>query len=169
MKLTKSVMYLIMIVTIASCSGGGGGGSSSGGGTINCDSVPQISYVMTPTSVKNGQQVKEQISWCDADGDITTVYIKVKYGAAVVQDSYPASNFGVTGTSGSKGNMGTWNSGNAVGTFETSVWVVDAKGNSSNVVTFNVTITAMTSQGKIENKLGSGSLFINRAINTVAR
>jgi hypothetical protein len=167
MKLARILISLFFIISFMSCGGGGGGGSSSGGGTINCDSVPQISYSMHPTTIKNGQQVKEQISWCDADGDITTLYIKVKYGTVVVQDSNTASNFGITGTTGSKENTGTWSSGNAVGTFETSVWVVDAKGNSSNVVTFYVTVTAMTSQGKIENKLGSGSLIINRAINKI--
>jgi len=167
MKPLKILFLFVIIIPFVSC--GGGGGSSSGSGTIGCGSVPQFSYSPETTSVKNGMQVKERFSWCDADGDIKTLYLKVKFEGVEIVSPSPASNYGITGTSGSREVTETWNSGKAVGTFETSIWVVDAKGNSSNVTTFNMTVTAKDQYETKNIKSAFGTSILNKVMTTVDR
>lgn len=121
----------------------GGGDSNNGGGSSpNCsqNGIPQISYSVSKSSIKVGDQFTATYYWCDSDGDIKTVYGRVTALNQDITESRSASEFGITGTSGTNTVQRTFDYPVPPGQYQLSAWVIDGKGNKSNTVTLNVTV-----------------------------
>jgi hypothetical protein len=142
MKSAKILISLLFILFIISCGGGGGGSSSGGGGSLSCESngVPKFSISSDSTAMV-GQPFTETYSWCDSDGDITEVWAKVTYKGATTQGKFNASDMRIIGASGTQQNRYTWTL-NATGDYYMEWWAKDAKGNTSNIVPLQVTVSA---------------------------
>lgn len=134
----KKGIYCILlgalVLSLACC-----GGSSSGGGT---SSVPQISLSWENTTHRRGDVVYGTLSWSDSDGDIATVYVEEYYASRRWDFSYPASKFGINGTSGSRRIYYVSNPSASPGIHVMKFYVRDAKGQQSNIVETNVTVQA---------------------------
>jgi hypothetical protein len=147
------------------CGGGGGsssgsGSSSSTGSSLSCENngIPKFSVTFDSTA-KAGQLFNETYTWCDSDGDITELWGKGTFRGVSTTQKFNAAEFGITGTSGTQQNRYTWGNLNGTGDFFIDSWVVDAKGNKSNVVSSRVTITAKeVGQYKIASPGGEGFL-----------
>jgi hypothetical protein len=158
MKPVKTFFSLVFMVMIVSCGGGGGGGSSSGGGSnLSCENngLPKFSISADGTATV-GQQFTETYSWCDSDGDITEVWTRVTYRGVTTSGKFTPAEMGISDTSGTRQNKYNWTA-STTGDFFMDWWVKDAKGNTSNVVSLKVTVTAKeTGQPKVSPSLGGG-------------
>ena len=153
-----SLFLMFILIFSLSC----GSGSSSGGGSSS--GVPQFSFNMEPKSVRTGQPVTLYYSWNDSDGDIRTFYMQVRAGSATATESSSAASIGITGISGSQQRAGIWSGGTVPGTYQISCWVVDAKGQTSNIVVMNLTVLGKEKEGFTDSYSPNISIIIKDLI-----
>lgn len=164
MRTLKMYLSLTLTMLIVSCGGGGGGGSSSGGGsTLSCENngIPKFTIAGDSTA-KAGQPYTETYSWCDSDADITELWFKITGKAGTVQSKASAADYKITGASGTQQNTYNWPSG-ALGDFSIDFWVKDAKGNTSNVTTVKVAVSAKE-QGQLKTYPSFGGGIIDNVL-----
>jgi len=72
MNTSNKVIFVLGLLTVASCGGGGGGGSDSGGGYTNTNGAPTITNTTTSFSVVENQTSAFTITATDPDQDSIT-------------------------------------------------------------------------------------------------
>lgn len=143
--------YLILSVLIFSLltlSCGGGGGSSSNGGSssevaIRNDGIPSISVSLNSNEVKRGETTYGKITWYDSDADINQLVMENWYGPSMTRKSTSASSIGIRGVSGSADFRISSGGSSSIGMHTGKFYVIDDKGNRSNVISHSVHISAM--------------------------
>ena len=162
MRTLKMCFPLAVAMLILGC--GGGGGSSSGGGpSLSCENngVPKFAIAGDSTA-KAGQPFTEIYSWCDSDADITELWFKATSRGQTVQSKVNAADYKIAGPSGTQQNTYNWPSGPA-GDFLLEFWLKDAKGNTSNVSSVKVTVSAKE-QGQLKTYPSYGGGIIEKAL-----
>jgi hypothetical protein len=141
MKTTRMGILAAMGLLFLTCCGTGDSNNGGGGAPVcSQNGVPQISYSVSTTSLRRGDQFTATYYWCDSDGDIQTVYGQVTALNQDLTESAPASDFGISGTSGLNTVQRTFNYTVPPGRYQLSAWVTDRRGNRSNTVTLSVTV-----------------------------
>jgi len=145
MKPLKILFLLVFLIIIVSCGGGGSGGGSSSGGGSQDPGAPKITFNIDQTNIKRGSTVGATFSWEDSDGDIQTIYNRQKYssGGSETTKTYNAKDMRVVGVSGTTRIMLATISSAAPGKWDNDIWVVDAKGLTSNTVSFSINLEVM--------------------------
>jgi hypothetical protein len=141
MKKSLFPLVLFLLLFSFSCSGGGGGGSSNSGGgsALSCgnNGVPIFS-MSADREARVDLQFTEKYSWCDSDSDITEFWYKSTFRGVVTTNKFNATDYGITGSTGTQENKYTWTSSSS-GDYFIDFWVRDAKGNVSNTVSIIIT------------------------------
>lgn len=129
----KYIQLLLLGLLIPAMSGCGGG-SSSGGGGERYD--PEIA--MSASCLFVGCDYT--FSWKDSHGDISTVFQRFRHPSSGFTKTYSwrAANKRISGKSGTLHDRFSSNAGVPYipGHWIMEIWVVDAQGNRSNVITF---------------------------------
>jgi hypothetical protein len=131
----RFLLILWGFLFLVSC--GGGGGSSSGGGATD----PSLTLLNVTASVPVGQSARVEFRYNDSEGNITTVYIREQFNTKDVTSNFSAGDFMISGTSGNTYFTISYPTVASLGQHAYEVWVIDAKGNRSNTLTFTITVT----------------------------
>jgi hypothetical protein len=116
-----------------------GSNSSSGGGS-GTPEISLISFSPSSATLSRGQAYIVTVNWSDSDGDILTIYVQETWNSGSETLTANATQYGLVGYSGTIRYNGTTNMTAALGVHSFNFWVIDAKGNRSNTISFATTI-----------------------------
>lgn len=139
---TGLLLQLLSLALLLSCGGGGGGDGSGGGGTPSSSSpqIDTLSYSPKAAYVGSTLQVQGSFGFSDPDGDLAVVVLTIKdgSGATLSSQTIPARD-----AQGLKQGVltGTVIAGTAAAsTYTFEVYVMDAAGHPSNVLSGSIRI-----------------------------
>ena len=136
--------FLLFMSLFVSCGAGGGGSSDSSGSGGTAPVISNLSY--SPASVikdfgDGAISISGTVGFVDADGDISTITI-ADSGSSTGTD---ASISGASGVTAGTLDVATSYFTSTAGSFPFDVWITDAAGNKSNVLTGSFLVSAWVS------------------------
>jgi hypothetical protein len=136
----KSFLLLVFLTLffILSCSSGG---SSSGGGGGAAPSL--LSFAINPTTARTSTVVASTVSftYTDADGDLDGGSLVIHSNDDGTETSIALSSSFQGSTSGTGGGTFRFQTQARAGTYTYQIWLVDRRGNRSNIITGNFIVT----------------------------
>jgi len=136
----KRLLLLMGLVLIVSCGGGGDGGGSVAVNSGN----PTLTWVNYTTNVEVSVDAYVEFGFNDSEGDISTLFVTEKFGTKTTPHQYPAKDMLISGNQGSSYFTIAYPTDASIGQHDYEIWLVDAKGNSSNLLILTITVSVST-------------------------
>ena len=137
----KRLLLLMGLLLVVSC---GGGGDDGGGSAAVSSANPTLTWVDYTSNVEVSIDAYVEFGFSDPEGDISTLFVTEKFGTKIIPHQYSAKDMLISGNQGSSYFTIAYPTDASIGQHDYEIWLVDAKGNSSNLLTLTITVSAAT-------------------------